>query len=68
MVFIDASRDFEAGKNQNLLREADLQRIVELGKTLLQHPVELLPDVRDAVLANAPAPEHGFLGVPKVIE
>lgn len=25
-------------------------------------------DVRDAVLANAPAPEHGFFGVPKVIE
>ena len=31
----------------------DLQRIVELGKTILQHPVELLPDVRDAVLAIA---------------
>ncbi|KHS48733.1 MULTISPECIES: Asp-tRNA(Asn)/Glu-tRNA(Gln) amidotransferase subunit GatC [Novosphingobium] len=25
-------------------------------------------DIRDAVLANAPAPEHGFFGVPKVIE
>ena len=25
-------------------------------------------DVRDAVLANAPAPQHGFFGVPKVIE
>ncbi len=25
-------------------------------------------DVRDAVLANAPAAEHGFFGVPKVIE
>ena len=25
-------------------------------------------DVRDKVLANAPAPEHGFYGVPKVIE
>jgi len=24
--------------------------------------------IRDAVLANAPAPEHGFFGVPKVIE
>ena len=23
---------------------------------------------RDEVLANAPAPEHGFFGVPKVIE
>ena len=28
VLFIDASRDFEAGKNQNLLREADLQRIL----------------------------------------
>ncbi len=25
-------------------------------------------NVRDAVLCNAPAPEHGFFGVPKVIE
>lgn len=25
-------------------------------------------DIRDAVLANAPAAEHGFFGVPKVIE
>ncbi len=24
--------------------------------------------MRDAVLANAPAPQHGFFGVPKVIE
>jgi type I restriction enzyme M protein len=28
VLFIDASRDFEAGKNQNLLRETDLQRIL----------------------------------------
>ena len=27
VMFIDASRDFEAGKNQNVLRETDLQRI-----------------------------------------
>lgn len=25
-------------------------------------------NVRERVLANAPAPEHGFFGVPKVIE
>jgi aspartyl-tRNA(Asn)/glutamyl-tRNA(Gln) amidotransferase subunit C len=25
-------------------------------------------NVREAVLSNAPAPEHGFFGVPKVIE
>jgi len=24
--------------------------------------------VREKILANAPAPEHGFFGVPKVIE
>src|SRR3989339_2045319 len=28
---------------------ADLHRIVELGKALLRHPVELLPGVREAV-------------------
>ncbi|MEJ7687723.1 MAG: class I SAM-dependent DNA methyltransferase [Variovorax sp.] len=29
VLFIDASRSFEAGKNQNLLREADLQRVLD---------------------------------------
>ena len=29
VLFIDASRDFEAGKNQNVLREVDLQRVVD---------------------------------------
>lgn len=29
VLFIDASRDYEAGKNQNLLREGDLQRIFD---------------------------------------
>ena len=33
VLFIDASRDFEAGKNQNLLREADLQRILTTAAT-----------------------------------
>jgi len=28
VLFIDASRDLQAGKNQNLLREADLERIL----------------------------------------
>jgi putative hydrolase of the HAD superfamily len=32
---------------------ADLHRIVALGKALLQHPVELLPGVREAVAAVA---------------
>ena len=29
VLFIDASRDFEAGKNQNILGEADLQRVLD---------------------------------------
>jgi len=33
VLIIDASRDFEAGKNQNLLREADLQRILTTAAT-----------------------------------
>jgi putative hydrolase of the HAD superfamily len=32
---------------------SDLQRIVELGKLLLRHPVELLPGIREAVAAIA---------------
>ena len=34
----------------------------------LDGPALIGGDVRDAVLANAPAAEHGFFGVPKVIE
>jgi len=33
VLFIDASRDFEAGKNQNYLREVDLQRILNTAFT-----------------------------------
>ncbi|MBQ2295276.1 MAG: N-6 DNA methylase, partial [Spirochaetales bacterium] len=29
ILFIDASNDYEAGKNQNILRECDIDRIVE---------------------------------------
>lgn len=29
ILFIDASSDFEAGKNQNILRECDIDKIVE---------------------------------------
>jgi putative hydrolase of the HAD superfamily len=32
---------------------SDLQRIVELGKSLLRHPVELMPGIREAVAAIA---------------
>src|SRR3546814_15598343 len=31
----------------------DIHRLVELGKTVLQHPVELLPGIREAVEAVA---------------
>lgn len=32
VLFIDASRNFDAGKNQNFLREADLQRILDVAE------------------------------------
>jgi len=32
VLFIDASRDYEDGKNQNYLRDADLQRILDIAK------------------------------------
>lgn len=32
---------------------ADIHRLVEIGKDVLQHPVELLPDIREAVAAVA---------------
>jgi putative hydrolase of the HAD superfamily len=41
----------------------DLHRIVELGKAVLQHPVELLPGVRDAV--EAIAADHDIVLITK---
>jgi aspartyl-tRNA(Asn)/glutamyl-tRNA(Gln) amidotransferase subunit C len=47
---------------------------VEPMTAVIANTLRLRPDVvtdgnvRDKVLANAPAPEHGFFGVPKVIE
>ena len=41
----------------------DLHRIVELGKTLLQHPVDLLPGIREAV--EAIAAEHEIVRITK---
>ena len=35
VLFIDASRDYENGKNQNYLRDADLQRILDTAKARL---------------------------------
>jgi putative hydrolase of the HAD superfamily len=42
---------------------SDVHRIVELGKSLLQHPVELLPGIRDAV--EAVASEHDTVLITK---
>jgi aspartyl-tRNA(Asn)/glutamyl-tRNA(Gln) amidotransferase subunit C len=40
-----------------------------IGNTLrLRDDVVTDGGVREQILANAPAPEHGFFGVPKVIE
>jgi putative hydrolase of the HAD superfamily len=41
----------------------DLQRIVELGKSLLRHPVDLLPGIREAVAAIAA--EHDVVLITK---
>ena len=41
----------------------DLQRIVELGKSLLQHPVELMPGIREAVAEIAA--EHDVVLITK---
>jgi putative hydrolase of the HAD superfamily len=41
------------GITEARIAAADLQRIVELGKSLLRHPVELMPGIREAVAAIA---------------
>lgn len=55
------------------LAEVDVTGVEPLTAVIPNH-LRLRDDVvsdggiRDQVLANAPAPEHGFFGVPKVIE
>jgi type I restriction enzyme M protein len=63
VLFIDASRDFEAGKNQNLLREADLQRILDTAAA--RQPV-----ARYAHLATPPEiTENDFnLNIPRYVD
>ncbi|MDE2042278.1 MAG: Asp-tRNA(Asn)/Glu-tRNA(Gln) amidotransferase subunit GatC [Alphaproteobacteria bacterium] len=47
---------------------------VEPMATVIDNTLRLRADdvtdgnIRDAILSNAPSPEHGFFGVPKVIE
>ena len=41
------------GLTDGRIRATDIHRLVELGKSLLQHPVELLPGIRAAVEAVA---------------
>jgi type I restriction enzyme M protein len=63
VLFIDASRDFEAGKNQNLLRESDLQRILDTA-------VARQPVARYAHLATpAEIAENDFnLNIPRYVD
>ena len=63
VLFIDASRDFEAGKNQNVLREADLQRILDTAAA--RQPV-----ARYAYLATpAEIAENDFnLNIPRYVD
>lgn len=63
VLFIDASRDYEAGKNQNVLREADLQRIVDTVQT--RHSVH-----KYAYLATqAEIAENDFnLNIPRYVD
>ena len=63
VLFIDASRDFEAGKNQNVLREADLQRILDTAAA--RQPV-----ARYAHLATpAEIAENAFnLNIPRYVD
>ncbi|MHA6722592.1 Asp-tRNA(Asn)/Glu-tRNA(Gln) amidotransferase subunit GatC [Sphingomonas sp. RS2018] len=57
----------------DLLGEVDTSGVAPMTAVIPNH-LRLRDDVvtdggvRDAVLANAPAAEHGFFGVPKVIE
>ena len=47
---------------------AVIPNVLRLREDVVNAIPETGGDKRDAVLANAPAAEHGFFGVPKVIE
>jgi putative hydrolase of the HAD superfamily len=49
LSMLEAAFEITAGA----IRSDDMHRIVQLGKTLLQHPVEQLPGIREAVAAIA---------------
>jgi putative hydrolase of the HAD superfamily len=49
LSMLEAAIDITAAR----IAAADLQRIVEIGKSILRHPVDLLPGIRDAVAAIA---------------
>src|SRR5690606_15748358 len=49
LSMLEAAVDITGGR----ISSADLHRLVLMGKELLQHPVELLPGIREAVGAIA---------------
>ena len=62
-LFIDASNDFEAGKNQNILRECDIDKIVET----YEHRVDV--DKYAHVATMQEIEENGFnLNIPRYVD
>ena len=63
ILFIDASNDFEAGKNQNILRECDIDKIVET----YEHRVDV--DKYAHVATMQEIEENGFnLNIPRYVD
>lgn len=63
ILFIDASRDFEPGKNQNVLRESDIDKIV----TTYEARVDV--DKYAHVATMAEIAENGFnLNIPRYVD
>ena len=63
ILFIDASNDFEAGKNQNILRECDIDKIVET----YEHRVDV--DKYAHVATMQEIKENGFnLNIPRYVD
>ena len=63
ILFIDASNDFEAGKNQNILRECDIDKIVKT----YEHRVDV--DKYAHVATMQEIEENGFnLNIPRYVD
>ena len=71
VLFVDASREFEAGKNQNKLREEDIERIVAVYRNFTGGglPVGVVEEKYACVASLAEIAENNYnLNIPRYVD